>query len=33
LIQRTARGRVPTDRAWAHLGLEPPRGTSSTPLF
>src|SRR6202046_2612955 len=33
LIQRTARGRVPTDRAWAHLGLEPPRGSSSTPLF
>ena len=24
LIQRTARGRVPTDRAWAHLGQRAP---------
>jgi Holliday junction DNA helicase RuvB len=26
LILRTARGRVPTVRAWAHLGLTPPAG-------
>jgi Holliday junction DNA helicase RuvB len=28
LIQRTPRGRAATARAWAHLGLEPPRGTA-----
>jgi holliday junction DNA helicase RuvB len=33
LIQRTSRGRVPTDRAWAHLGQPRPRATSTTPLF
>jgi Holliday junction DNA helicase RuvB len=27
LIQRTARGRVPTMRAWTHLGLTPPTGS------
>ncbi|HEV3369459.1 MAG TPA: Holliday junction branch migration DNA helicase RuvB [Acidimicrobiales bacterium] len=26
LIQRTARGRVPTLRAWSHVGLTPPSG-------
>jgi len=26
LIQRTARGRIPTARAWAHLGQTPPPG-------
>jgi Holliday junction DNA helicase RuvB len=37
LIQRTARGRVATQRAWAHLGeLGPPtapNATNSLPLF
>jgi holliday junction DNA helicase RuvB len=37
LIQRTARGRVATERAWAHLGHERPpgaaRATNSPPLF
>jgi Holliday junction DNA helicase RuvB len=33
LLQRTARGRVPTARAWAHLGLEPPAPTGTAPLF
>ncbi len=38
LIQRTARGRVPTTRAWAHLGYEgppvtPPNATNTQPLF
>ncbi len=33
LIQRTARGRVPTDRAWAHLGQERPAVTATPPLF
>ena len=27
LLQRTPRGRVATDRAYRHLGLEPPQGT------
>ncbi len=26
---RTPRGRVATRRAWEHLGLQPPRGTST----
>jgi len=29
LILRTARGRVPTPRAWAHLGQLPPRDRPS----
>ncbi len=29
LMQRTARGRVPTERAWAHLGLVGPPGAPS----
>jgi Holliday junction DNA helicase RuvB len=29
LIQRTSRGRVPTPRAWAHLGQTPPTGWAS----
>ena len=33
LLQRTARGRVPTARAWAHLGMEPPSPTGAAPLF
>ncbi len=37
LIQRTARGRVATQRAWAHLGHEAPPGgadaTKTPPLF
>ena len=37
LIQRTARGRVATQRAWAHLGREgpptAPDATNSPPLF
>jgi Holliday junction DNA helicase RuvB len=34
LIQRTARGRVATPRAWAHLGHDaPPDATNSRPLF
>ncbi len=35
LLQRTARGRVATDRAWDHLGLTrpPPTATGTTPLF
>jgi Holliday junction DNA helicase RuvB len=37
LLQRTARGRVPTDRAWEHLGLVRPAGTAggsgTAPLF
>jgi Holliday junction DNA helicase RuvB len=31
LIQRTSRGRVATQRAWAHLGYEGPPGVSGTP--
>jgi holliday junction DNA helicase RuvB len=31
LIQRTARGRVPTTRAWAHLGQTPPAGLAGPP--
>ena len=37
LIQRTSRGRVATQRAWAHLGYEGPPGSpgapGATPLF
>jgi Holliday junction DNA helicase RuvB len=39
LLQRTARGRVPTSRAWAHLGQSPPAGSAGSggggtaPLF
>jgi holliday junction DNA helicase RuvB len=37
LIQRTARGRVATQRAWTHLGLERPASAASAmntpPLF
>jgi Holliday junction DNA helicase RuvB len=36
LIQRTQRGRVPTARAWTHLGVTPPlppSGTATAPLF
>jgi Holliday junction DNA helicase RuvB len=34
LIQRTARGRVATERAWAHLGLTPPPAVPGMqPLF
>jgi Holliday junction DNA helicase RuvB len=34
LIQRTSRGRVATQRAWAHLGYEGPGGSpGATPLF
>ena len=34
LIQRTSRGRVATQRAWAHLGYEgPPGSPGATPLF
>jgi Holliday junction DNA helicase RuvB len=34
LLQRTARGRVATDRAWEHLGLtRPPSAPGTTPLF
>jgi Holliday junction DNA helicase RuvB len=29
LILRTSRGRVPTPRAWAHLGQAPPAGWAS----
>lgn len=32
-IQRTPRGRVAAARAWAHLGLEPPRTTGAPNLF
>jgi Holliday junction DNA helicase RuvB len=32
LVARTARGRCLNDRAWAHLGLNPPPG-SQTALF
>jgi Holliday junction DNA helicase RuvB len=28
LLQRTARGRVPTSRAWVHLGQTPPAGSA-----
>jgi Holliday junction DNA helicase RuvB len=31
LLQRTARGRVPTMRAWEHLGLHPPATGGSAP--
>jgi Holliday junction DNA helicase RuvB len=33
LLQRTARGRVATDRAWDHLGLTRPAPTGAPPLF
>jgi holliday junction DNA helicase RuvB len=33
LIQRTARGRVATGRAWAHMGGTPPDATKAPPLF
>jgi Holliday junction DNA helicase RuvB len=35
LLQRTARGRVPTARAWAHVGLTPPgpAAGNTAPLF
>jgi Holliday junction DNA helicase RuvB len=33
LLQRTARGRVATDRAWDHLGLTRPAPTGTAPLF
>jgi Holliday junction DNA helicase RuvB len=33
LIQRTARGRVATQRAWTHLGLTPPTPPGMVPLF
>jgi Holliday junction DNA helicase RuvB len=33
LLQRTARGRVATDRAWDHLGLTRPPPTGTAPLF
>ena len=29
LIQRTSRGRVPTLRAWSHIGITPPSGSST----
>ena len=32
-LMRTPRGRVATDRAWRHLGLEPPPDSSSEGLF
>ena len=32
-LMRTPRGRVATDRAWRHLGLEPPPGSSGEGLF
>ncbi len=31
-LQRTPRGRVAAPKAYAHLGLEPPRG-ANRPLF
>jgi Holliday junction DNA helicase RuvB len=34
LIKRTPRGRVPTARAWAHLGVAPPKpGEDDHSLF
>ncbi|MGH9128453.1 MAG: Holliday junction branch migration DNA helicase RuvB [Acidimicrobiales bacterium] len=33
LIMRTARGRLATPAAWAHLGLSPPPGTDQAGLF
>ncbi len=33
LIARTPRGRMLTQTAWRHLGLEPPRGPSAPDLF
>jgi len=33
LLQRTARGRVPTARAWSHLGLPTPPPIGTAPLF
>jgi len=33
LIQRTARGRVPTGRAWAHLGIEEPASWADLPTL
>jgi Holliday junction DNA helicase RuvB len=33
LLQRTSRGRVPTARAWAHLGMTPPVVPGTAPLF
>jgi Holliday junction DNA helicase RuvB len=33
LIARTPRGRMLGQRAWRHLGLEPPRGAGQTDLF
>ncbi|MCA3759647.1 MAG: Holliday junction branch migration DNA helicase RuvB, partial [Cutibacterium sp.] len=32
-LMRTPRGRVATDRAWRHLGLEPPPDSSGEGLF
>jgi Holliday junction resolvasome RuvABC ATP-dependent DNA helicase subunit len=32
-LQRTSRGRVATRHAYAHLGLEAPRGTPQASLF
>ncbi len=33
LVQRTARGRVATERAWAHLGERAPDARNTQPLF
>jgi len=33
LIQRTPRGRMLTQKAWTHLGLEPPREAGASDLF
>ncbi len=33
LIQRTPRGRMLTQKAWRHLGLEAPKGAGQTDLF
>ncbi|MGC8201843.1 Holliday junction branch migration DNA helicase RuvB [Aliiroseovarius sp. PTFE2010] len=33
LIQRTPRGRMLTQKAWTHLGLEPPRVSGASDLF
>lgn len=33
LLQRTPRGRVPTESAWTHLGLDPPAPSGSSSLF
>ena len=32
-LMRTPRGRVATDRAWRHLGLEPPTNSTGDGLF